>query len=165
MSQIIAQNRDLPRSDLLLEANDAVCFFKPHCEMELQAVGIFQLAIAGKLRTALFILPFFTAHKKLFCIAAESVLFQNKNPFQVSYGRCLGPLDIISSQLALCKSNGFFTHIPDKTDGILRFRQFFKFVPSNQPGCGRATCAVPIRQGPYYPPFSPLLSTDTRSGS
>lgn len=115
-------------SEFFQEANDAIGFLKSHCKMEVQTVTVFELAIAGKLRAVLFLRPFFTALQKLSCITVMPVGFQNENPFQVTDQRGLGPFHIISPQLTLCKSNGGFPHIFDKTDRILRFCQLFKFL-------------------------------------
>ena len=102
-----------------METDDPVCLREAHFQMKCQTAAIVQLAVAGKLRAALFSGPLLTADQQCPGITLRPVLRKDENPLQIAYGTAYGSLYIIMPQLALSKSSGAVFQHKQKNSALL----------------------------------------------
>ncbi len=71
---------------LLCKANNPVCFFKSHVQVEAQTLYIVQLAVAGKFYATLFLSPFPAGGQKFSGNPLFAVVLRNIDALQIAHG-------------------------------------------------------------------------------
>ena len=123
-------------SQFLCKANNTVCFPEACIQVELQALGVGQLAVAGKFGTALACGPAFAGSQKTPCDAHFSEAVGYIGALQVANRRAVRSLNIVVTELALGKTDGGFVVERKKEGGMVsisHLREFIRKLPQIVP--------------------------------